>query len=284
MGWARVMIATMLTMNLFYFCLGLVRRRTRAWWLLYALHFLLLLLMGLMSGSRSGILNIAVMQVFAYHYLKRPIGLRVVLPAGLLLVAAALIMGVVREGLKVDAGRLVTGLDATEVALSFSTFTYGVQALQYIVAAGSLTLAHGSTFLSLVTNAIPRAWWPEKPESGGIFFTKVYTDDAWDGGSNLTPTFIGESIINFGWTLGIAFFVIAYMLMMYMIIRRYRSVSWRLGQQTGPLKAVDFAHYLCVMWAVVSVMVGEFTNVFLNLLLTQVMPLMALRFLVRRAA
>lgn len=284
MGWAKTVIATLMPANLVYFAVGLIRPRTKRWWALYGVHFLLLLLLGLMSGSRSSILNVFALQLFCYHYVKRPVGLRHLGIIGAVLVVSALVLGVVREGVKVDGGELVTGLEGADSKLKIATFRYGVEPLDLLVKADSLSLAYGGTFISLFTNAIPRVWWPDKPDTGGVFFTKVYTGDEWDGASNLTPTFLGEWIINFGWAIGSLLFLIAYPALMYLVIKRYRRVVHRLRSAKSSLAAVEFVSYLLMMWTIVALMTGEVTNILLSFFLTQFIPLAIVTWKVRRDA
>lgn len=284
LGWAKTLIATLLPVNLVYFAVGLTRPRSRAWWAFYGLHLLTLLSIGLLSGSRSGILNVFALQLFCYHYLKRPIGLRSAVTLGVVLMASALVLGVVREGVKVDDGALITGLDSAESSFKVATFYYGVDPLELIINTDMPRLAHGSTFLSLLTNAVPRDWWPDKPDSGGVYFTKLYTGDAWDGGSNLTPTFLGEWVINFGWAPGLLLFSLSYPGMLFFVVQHYQRTLMRLRAAVFPLAAVDFVIYLCGMWAVVALMTGEVTNVILNSVLTQLLPLAAIRWLTTRIA
>lgn len=277
LGWAKTVIALMAPINLVYFAVGLTGRRSRTWWALYGLHLFFLLLMGALSGSRSGLLNIFAMQLILYHYLKRQIKLRQAVTMASVLVLLALVLGVVREGIKVDDGEIMTGLDASDRAVNVATFYYGIEPLEILVNSERMPLAYGSTFLSLFTNAIPRDLWPDKPDSGGVFFTKAYTDDAWDGASNLTPTFMGEWIINFGWVAGLAGFLLAYPLMLRAVIGLYRRTLHEIQAKPSELAAIDLVIYVHIMWSVVALMTGETTNVLLNLMLTQLLPLALIR-------
>jgi hypothetical protein len=161
--------------------------------------------------------------------------------------------------------------------VEFSTIHYGEGPLQILVDADHLQLAYGMTFVSLVTNAIPRDWWPDKPDSGGGYFTKIYTADAWNGRSNLAPTYLGEGIMNFGWAAGIAFFVITYPAMMFYCFLYYRRVILRVRAAPDASAALDLVQYILIVWAVVALMTGEVTNILLSLFLTRILPILALR-------
>src|ERR1700733_218983 len=267
----------MMTFNLAYFAVGLTRSHSRLWWAGYGVHFLILLVLSLLSGSRSGVLSIFVMQLFCYHYLKGRVNLRLVVPIAVALLACAMVLEIVRNGVKVEDGAVTTGLEQRDQTVGFTTFQLGVQPLQILLAAGDLQLAHGMTLVSLVTNVVPRDWWPDKPESGGVFFTRVYTGDAWGGTSRLTPTFLGEGVINFGWALGILFFVATYSALLYYLVIYYRRTVVRVRASSESAVAIELALYVCVMWSVVALMTGEVTNVLLSLVLTRIVPIALLK-------
>jgi hypothetical protein len=276
-GWATTLTATLMAFNLAYFAVGLTRRRTALWWSAYWAHFAILLVTGFLSGSRSAVLNIFVMQLFCYHYLRKNVRLPQAVTIAVILLVCAMILGVVRNGIKFEGDTLVTGLQQRDSVVELSTIHYGEAPLQILLDADHLQLVYGMTFLSLVTNAIPRDWWPDKPDSGGIVFTKIYTADAWNGLSNLAPTYLGEGIMNFGWALGIAFFMATYPALMYYTVWYYRRVIVRVRAAPDAQAALDLAQYVLVAWAIVALMTGEVTNILLGLLLTRIIPLQVLR-------
>jgi hypothetical protein len=277
LGWAKTVIGTIVVINLIYFAIGLTRRRGRVWWLGYLLHFAIVLGFGLLSGSRGSLLNVFAMQLFLYHYLRRRVRLTFALPAGAILVLVAVVLGVAREGIRVEGDSVSTGLDKTEDVLRLATFSYGVEPLRILSQAEQMPLAYGSTLLSLVTNAVPRDWWPDKPDTGGIYFTKQYTGDAWDGASNLTPTFLGEAVINFGWAAGLPVFFLMHALLMCVVVASYRSTLARVQTSRDAATAIRVVLYVLIMWSVVALMIGEVTNVLLTLVLTQIIPALGIR-------
>ncbi|HEX3848254.1 MAG TPA: O-antigen polymerase [Steroidobacteraceae bacterium] len=283
LGPAKTVVSTISILNLMYFAVGLTRARSRLWWSAYVFHVLLVLAIGLLSGSRGSTLTVFVMQIFVFHYVRRRVRLAHALSIAAVLLGFAVVLGVMREGLRVDDAGVTTGLDSSsDPGASLSTFFLGVQPLKILVGADDLRLAHGETLLSLVTNVIPRAWWPEKPDTGGVFFTKVYTDDAWDGASNLTPTFLGEWIMNFGWGAGIACFAVASAILMYLTIAYYRRTMAKLRGPVDARTAMDVVVYVYVLWAVVGLMVGEVTNTVQTLVTTQLIPALVLKALLTR--
>jgi len=285
LGWAKTLTATILILNLIYFGIGLTRRRSKAWWVLWVLHLLVVLAIGALSGSRGSILTAFPLQLFLYHYLRRPVKIVYALPIGLALVGCAMVIGVVRNGLRADQGAVSTGIDSADQTLSLSIFNYGVLPLRMLLYAPDLQLAGGSTLISVLTNPIPRDFWPEKPDTGGVFFTKVYTGDAWDGASNLTPTFLGEGVINFGWLGGLVFFIMTSIVLMWWVVRYYQRIQSRAAGCIDAGVAIDTVLYGLVMWAAVALMVGEVTNTVQNLVMTQVLPALVMKFvLVKKRA
>jgi ACR3 family arsenite efflux pump ArsB len=77
-------------------------------------------------------------------------------------------------------------------------------------------------------------------------------------------------------------FVVAYPTLMYVVIDRYRRTMARLRRRLDAEAALDFVVYLLIMWAVVALMTGEVTSVLLNLVLTQLVPVAAIRLFLTR--
>jgi hypothetical protein len=277
LGWVRTLTAMLLVINLVYLAIGLVERRRFLWWLGYFLHLVLLVVVGLLSGSRSGVLTVFAMQLMLVHYLRRPVSIARGLMVAVSLVLAAGVLGVVREGVKVEEGRLVTGLADAERLFQSSVFVYGVEPLEILERSDTKELSLGGTFVTLLTNAVPRNLWPGKPDTGGVVFTKQYTGDAWGGASNLTPTFIGEWIINFGWVAGVALFALSYGAVLLATVAAYWRMRRRLAWRTDRHAAIALVSYVCLLWTVIGLMVGEVTNVVLTFALTQLLPLWLLR-------
>jgi|HubBroStandDraft_4_1064222.scaffolds.fasta_scaffold00054_21 hypothetical protein len=278
-GWAVALSATLVTFNLAYFAVGLTRARSGWWWSAYGVHLSLALAVGLLSGSRSGFLTIFALQLFCYHYLKSNVGLTRALPIAVALVAAALLLGAVRNSVKFEDDTLSVGVGngVGDQALQYGTFKYGIQPLQILLDADHVKPAYGLTLVSVVTNLVPRAWWPDKPDTGGVFFTKQYTGNAWNGSSNLTPTLLGEMVINFGWAMGVLLYVSVYPTLMYLLVRYYRRVVVWARAEPGPTAAVEILLYVCVMWALVGLMVAEVTTTVVSLVTARLLPLLLVK-------
>lgn len=276
-GAARTIINLMTTLNVAYFAVGLTKKRSLNWWLAWSGHFLIVLSFGFLSGSRSGLLNVIALLVVIFHYMRRPIGPGFALGIASVLVLFASILGVARKGFRLTDGELTTGLSSTGESFSFNSFYYGIDPLTLLTSVYPMPLAHGSTFLSLFTNAIPREIYPEKPDTGGVFLTKNYAGDQWEGYSNLTPTFIGEWAMNFGWIAGLIGYVVSMSVIMLLLISLYRRVARHPQRVLTAEFAINLTIYVHLVWTVMALLVGEVTNVVLGFVLTQLIPLLGVR-------
>lgn len=276
-GAARTIINLMSTINIAYFAVGLIKQRPNSWWLLWGAHLLIVLAFGFLSGSRSGLLNVLALLLVAFHYLRRPVraGVAVALAASLVLFAS--VLGIARNGFSLEGGELTTGISGSGQMFSFNSFNYGIDPLTLLTTVRPMPLAHGSTFLSLLTNAIPRSIYPSKPDTGGVFLTKNYAGNAWDGYSNLTPTFIGEWAMNFGWSIGIIGYVFSFSLIMWGVVMLYLRIPRNRTRPRDFVFAIDLAIYIHLLWSIMGLMVGEVTNVMLGFLLNQLVPLLLIR-------
>lgn len=255
--------------TIFYFGAGLVAKlkRPKLWWALFGLHFLIFLSMGLLSGSR-GFLEIIITMLILYHYLRRSITIKAAVSIGLVLFLAATAIGIARNGFKVDEGKIKTGFNYGDSdRLKLRQGDYGIQPLDLVYSQELQELQFGKTFLTIITNFVPRTLWPGKPDSGGLVLTKQFTGDAWDGASNLSTGMIAESIINFGYVSGVIIGSVLLFGSMFLIIKSYfRIRSAPLGQNA--MKAVlMMLLYTYTMKTVVGLVLTEFTNAMMPLLI-----------------
>ncbi|MFB9273040.1 O-antigen polymerase [Lutibacter litoralis] len=169
---------------------------------LYILHLIVFILIALLSGSRSNLLWNFVFMLIFYNYTVKKVSIKQAFVGFLLILSIAMIVGISREGYKIENGKLKSGLNNSEVSINFSKFSnfqYGLQPLEKTIDQTNLfELEYGLTYLTAVTNLIPRKIWPNKPESGGVIITKKHFGDPFGGFSNYTTGLIPEAIINFG--------------------------------------------------------------------------------------
>jgi len=260
-------------LNLFYFALSLLKPRGRQWWGLFILHTILVLLITGFSGSRTAILGLFAQQMIIFYYLSKINIWKIASVTGLLLFFA-MFLGGIREG-KIKNLDLSSTENTISEILNLSYFSYGTNPLMLIYNAKNLTLSYGKTFLSILTNLVPRKIWPEKIDSGGVFFTKNYADDMWEGASNLTPTFIGEWIINFGWIFGILGYLLFSTLILFFLVKKYKAFYSK-RTQISYNQCLRLVFYLSFSWAFSGLIIGEVTNVTINFVLTKIVPILLL--------
>ena len=179
--------------------------------LLFFFHFSIFLSIALMSGSRSNVLwNLVFMLVFFNYNVKRVTIRKGIIGFGMVL-SLAMILGIAREGYEYSSGGISTGLANSKKILEASNFRYGLEPLEKIFEYETIEKPQfGLTFVSAITNLIPRSLWPQKFDTGGVVITREYFKDPYGGYSNYTTGIIAESIINFGFFLGpvIGFFIL----------------------------------------------------------------------------
>jgi hypothetical protein len=202
-----------------------------------------------------------------YHHSVRRIGVHwlITVAAGLLLIAS--VLEVARRNVSFDGEVLTTGISEAGQAEERATFEwakYGLIPLELLLEADNVNRYYGLTYLTAFTNMIPRELWPTKPDTGGVVLTKEYTGDAWGGLSNLSTGIIPEAIINFGRPLGIVvgtlqFGILVGALLLYYVRYRRRVVK------NDPSKSVDSVRFSYITWGMVALIIGEFTNIVVNL-------------------
>jgi len=275
LGPVTMLIGIFPVINVVYFTVGLLSREAgKGWWLGYSAHGLLYVIIGLASGSRGALLNNVVLMLMAYHYLRRRVPLTgsLVVAAGVL-VAASLI-GAARNGIKMGDEGLVTGLENhNQSTFESSHFHYGLEPLVLVYSRPPDELHLGLTFATVFTNPIPRVIWPGKPETGGVVLTKLYTDDAWDGASNLSTGLIAESVLNFGWWIGVPFgFFLIWGAMTYVGVK-YDLLNRRYLSMGGCEKIQPVLAYLFLVFLVTSLLCGEFTSSIITAVVGRLLPL-----------
>jgi oligosaccharide repeat unit polymerase len=239
-------IAALIT--LIYFGIGLTRKRRWRWWMLYIVHFGIAFAIVASSGSRRSLLMMIIAMIGLWNYLRAPILLRTAAVSLAILLFVASVGAVLRLNQR-DFTSLGKELSHDEEVSVTAHFKYGLMPFEIILDSNVIELHYGSTFVAAITNIIPRPLWPEKPDGAGPAFTKDYLGDKWLGASNYNANLIVESIMNFGFVVGIpfGFAVLAGALMA--IVRRYRVVmaSVRSARRPGHAVFTLIRHFQIVL-------------------------------------
>ena len=269
MGHVTTAIRFINVITLCYFGIGLVANMKKPfkWWALFCLHFLLFMAMGLLSGSR-GFLEIIITMLIMYHYLRRSITVKAAVSIGLLLFAFASVIGIARNGFKVDDGQIITGFSYGDSSrLKLRQGDYGIQPLDLVYSQDLKELQFGKTFLTVITNFVPRDLWPKKPDPGGLVLTKQFTDDAWDGASNLSTGMIAESILNFGYVGGVLIGSLLLFGSMLMTLKLYIKIKTGCSENDAVTNLLKVVVYIYVMKTMAGLVTMEFTNAIMLLLI-----------------
>jgi len=125
------------------------------------------------------------------------------------------------------------------------------------------------TYVSLLTNFIPRKLYPDKLDTGGIVFTKIYTGDQWGGLSNLATGPVTEGIVNFGFSFG---FIIGFLSLCFFLVLGVFIYS-KLPQILT--KKDSYAHvvlYIYLLLAFARYSYSEFSYTFYTYVLYYLIP------------
>lgn len=256
------------TINLIYFIfLLLFKKIGKRKWILYLVHFSLFVLVGLLSGSRGTLLWNFVFMIVIYHYLVKRVAFKTVLLLGIIIFMVASLLGVARNGYKLTDDGFRSGLDKQEEwtdLFSAKTFSYGTDPLVLTLSSENNNLQYGLTFITPLTNLVPRAIWPSKPDTGGVVLTKYYTGDAWGGYSNLSTGLIAEGIINFGkfWGIIVGFIILA--ILMFYLNKFYRVVSLN-TEEVSLKKTLQVSIYSFIGFSFSGLLFAEWTDSILGL-------------------
>ncbi len=173
--------------------------------LVYAILLPLVLLMGLISGSKGNFLLPILMLLVSMHYLKKRIKFKKIAVFVLFVVISIPIFNVYRvvtdvSDVGVAGASVIAGLNVNEMMRHVVSRFYGIDSLVYIIRDTPEVMDYqlGKTVAPLAVVWIPRAVWEDKPIiSFGKTFADTYYQDYFLGtGTSASPTILGEAYIN----------------------------------------------------------------------------------------
>jgi len=268
LGPIKTAISTIYPIGLCYFAYYIcVPRRSRLDSVLFVAHMLVVLSMALLTLSRGTLLTHFVYMSLIWHVAIR----KVSVPRFAILLTTALIAagfyGVLRETFSFTDGQFQTGLATTEKEFKTEWMEFGTFPLQAVIRnQNDVDRLFGKTYLTVITNVIPRRVWPEKPNPGGVIFTRQYVPGLYDEYSDYTTGLFPEAIMNFGLLGGVAvgflaLFALTYQISKYHIQEFVRGVS-PIRDDAAIRKVVI---YVQVLWTAPLYLTGEFTNLTIGL-------------------
>ena len=246
----------------------------------YALHFGLFVIVGLLTGSRSYVGISILGMVVVWAYVKGLPKTRNIVLVAFVLTFFAGYMGAVRntygEGMTFDS--LANSLTASN--FESAQMSYGVDPLEVIFSTPEKPPLLGLTYLTLGTNLIPRYYWPSKPDTGGLIFTKEYTDDQ-SGLSFYATGAITEAIMNFGKIAGLGFGILEILILFISGSLAYNKYFCSRIKNDGSLSILFVIGFYYLILSFSKISYGEFTDVFQALLMFNLLPLILIGFFLR---
>lgn len=230
---------------------------------LYALHLTLVIINGLLSGSRGASLVIFVYLIVVFNIcFKRLKVIHVFSPVLVLLIISSY-LGDVRDNSNYSTINFKTNVDKTvlETISSTKTFSYGLYPLKFITDSEFTDLQYGTTLLSAATIYIPKNLWPEKLLTGGQVLTGWKSKRSFHNYSstmNYSPGLFTELILNFGYFYGVFLFFIILISCFLFVCYIYNHISQYKLLDTKSLIILCF--YLQIYMWPGGFLVGEFTT------------------------
>jgi len=263
------LIRLMTPINLVYFTVGLVyeKRHPHLWWFLYVLHLILAVFSAALMGGRSGILARFLLMMMIYNYLRRPVKLRYALIGGATLLVVAAFLGTVRNNLtRLD--RIDRISDMRGDALNLRMLSYGVNPLNLVFEREFTDYQYGKTFLTALTNFVPRRVWPGKWAPGRVVLTEFRDGPCYTGLTHTNTGIVVEGIINFGYPLGIGCAFVFLGAVTLLSVQFYVNFLNSIHQRRGLSLLYLVLLYSLLAPVAGSLLYGEFTNLVGNVLTT----------------
>lgn len=273
-----MVISSIMVFQIVYFAIGLYWNiKTKTWWLFFLVHLVLVLIIALLTGSRTVLLMNFIVMMIVYHYIRKPISIYKSIGIVLITIIIATVYGIARNNLKISDGNLKTGLDESmpidqKIRTMKSTFHYGLLPLNFIYSYEPKKIQYGLGLVTPITNVVPRNIWPSKPDTSSMAMNKEYIEDRGPGPYQYPAGIIGLGVMNFGWTFGITFGFLFIILSAYFINHIYTK-----NIKNNPLNNFQSVLNLIISLFIVlsfpAIIPGELTNVFHGLLLTKIAPI-----------
>ena len=259
------------------------------WIFIFSLHLFIAIILGLLTGSRSWVLNIFLCSIIVLNYIKFKIKPKyLIFPFFFFLIGMEVLSTIRSKADKVFEDSSALNEEESIIARinKSATFTYGLHPLVYINEKNFTDFRYGVTYLTTFTNYIPRKIWPSKPESAGTVLTKFNEGANYSNLSAESPGLIVEAIINFGYVFSypfVFFFFIALAMLTfytYQYMYKYMDLVLAYGLK------IYYRKFWMGLLLVVSItqMMGaltfaESTNVFFNLIKSIVFSFFILKIL-----
>ena len=144
----------------------------------------------------------------------------------------------------------------------------GLFPLERVLEAENISKKWGATYVTVITNFIPRSIWPEKPPPGGVVFTNEYASGFYDQYSHFATGLIPEAIINFGHVGGIIFGFVKLLVILTFMSAIHLNYFFKKQQthMTIP-KVINLVVFVLVIYSVGNLLVSEVTSLMIGLII-----------------
>ncbi|ELU4009043.1 oligosaccharide repeat unit polymerase [Vibrio vulnificus] len=279
-GYILVLNSIIATLNVIYFCyLISVRKVSFTHKVLFLMHFFIFVSMALLSGSRSFLLMTILVELITYNYIKKSLDFKRLFPFFIIIMFLAAIIGGARNSLDTSDNQVKIKGEGLEI--SSTHFQYGLIPLQLIHSESVNELTLGTTYLATFTNFIPRTIFPDKFNSGGVAFTKLYTGDKWEGRSNLATGAVVEGVLNFGMIPGTIFGFVSLCFSYFLGLFFYRKMLIRREFQNSYVFIIVYVYFIL---AVGRYPYSEFAYTYYTFILYVIFPVLIIDFLSKAKA
>lgn len=269
-GYITALIGVFPIINMIFLILILKFKVKKKWKLAYFIHLIITILLGLLSGSRSAALYGIINYFIVYNYFIKRVKFSKILPLLFVLLFLAASLSIIRNEIKADDGKLTFYNEEnfqSNLSKSNEMESYGLIPLKGIINKEFENFQYGLTFLTVITNFVPRTIWPGKPDSAGVIITKHIDGYYYSDTSNYSTGIITESVMNFGYFFG---YFIGFVILIFIGIKIIKFYNLYIinTEKNYNFKNTIIDTYLLIAFQKIigGILFGEFTNIFFNLI------------------
>lgn len=279
-GFLTVLFNMIPTLSLIYFASIIANQRRKPLDIaVFIVFFIIFVTIGLLTASRSYIEVTLLGMVLVWSYIINPISISKLAGfATFLILLSGLIGGLRNHEYSIPEldFQTLSGIYESEQT------AYGVNPLEIIFESDEKVLLGGKSYITLFTNFIPRVIWEDKPDTAGVIFTKLYTDDQ-TGLSYIATGAVAEAVLNFGKSFGpaIGLAINFIVLVLGCIYYKKNFTQPKTSKNKKSVSIFTLVSYFYITLSFSRFSYGEFTDIFQSLFFFNLLPLMIVSYLSR---